>query len=177
MKPFIKNYQFELVLRNVYEDTPGLEDTLFEAGCDDALISYRNGIVCLSFDRQSTDLQEAILSAISDVEKCALQPKVDHVEGAFFNLSDIAKKTGLTKQAISLFIKGQRGKGRFPVPFSGIHSSSPIWRWSEVIQWLYEQNKIQDKQLLNEAQVIDIINLKLLLRSIDQGDMKRCFLA
>lgn len=38
----IKTYQFTLVLKNINEHTDSLEDSLFEAGCDDALINFRN---------------------------------------------------------------------------------------------------------------------------------------
>lgn len=47
------NHHFLLVLRDVNENTPALEDVLFEAGCDDALISYKYGIVSLTFDRKA----------------------------------------------------------------------------------------------------------------------------
>ena len=61
------HYQFTLVLKNISEGIPHLEDNLFEAGCDDALINYRNGAVYLEFDRQATSLEDAVISAIKDV--------------------------------------------------------------------------------------------------------------
>ncbi len=60
-------YQFTLVLKNVDEDTPNLEDSLFQAGCDDSLINFRNGTVYLDFDREATSLEEAVMSAIKNV--------------------------------------------------------------------------------------------------------------
>ena len=36
-----KTFQFTLVLKNVDENTPELENNLFETGCDDALINFR----------------------------------------------------------------------------------------------------------------------------------------
>lgn len=158
------SYTFEMVLRGVYENTPNLDDALYQAGCDDALISFKNGIVCLSFDRKSASLESAIRSAIDEIENSPLPASVDHIEGSFVTLSEIAQKINMTKQVISLYVKGQRGKGKFPVPFSGINSSSPIWRWSEVLQWLFEQDKIHDKNLLENANVIDAINIELQLR-------------
>ena len=63
-----KLFQFTLVLRNVHEDTPNLEDSLYESGCDDALIHFRNGAVYLDFDREATSLEKAVISAIKDVQ-------------------------------------------------------------------------------------------------------------
>ena len=61
-------YQFTLVLDGVDEKTPDLEDALFEAGCDDALINYKNGTVYLDFDREGEELECTIISAIKDIE-------------------------------------------------------------------------------------------------------------
>ena len=63
---------FTLVLRGVSEDTPMLEDALFEAGCDDALISYKNGEVFLTFDREALDLKTAVVSAIREIEGASI---------------------------------------------------------------------------------------------------------
>ncbi len=158
------NHHFILVLRNVNEDTEGLEDILFGAGCDDALISYRNGVVLLTFDRKARHLEEAVISAIQAIEGTSLKAKVDHVEGAYVTLSDIAERCGLTKQAISLFVQGKRGTGNFPVPFAGVNSTSPIWRWSDVLQWLCTHQKIDNTQLVKEATIIDGINMALWMR-------------
>ena len=54
----MKNHQFTFELEGVTADS-GLEDKLFEAGCDDALISYEDGNMLLSFDRMAPTLEEA----------------------------------------------------------------------------------------------------------------------
>lgn len=66
------SYQFTLVLKNVDENTLGLEDILFDAGCNDALINFREGTVYLDFDRKSSSLKAAVTSAIKAVEACPL---------------------------------------------------------------------------------------------------------
>jgi hypothetical protein len=68
-----KYYQFTLVLKNVDEDTLELEDSLYEAGCDDALINFRSGTVCLDFDREAVSLEDAVVSAIKDVESSSVK--------------------------------------------------------------------------------------------------------
>lgn len=71
-----KTYQFTLELKNIDENTPGLEDSLYEAGCDDALIVFRDGIVYLDFDRSAKSLSDAINSAIQDVESSTVKAVV-----------------------------------------------------------------------------------------------------
>jgi len=64
------SHNFVLALSGVVEPGGGLEDALFEAGCDDAILAFRNRVACLEFDRQAPSLDAAIRSAIRDV-KCA----------------------------------------------------------------------------------------------------------
>jgi hypothetical protein len=48
-------------------------DALGDAGCDDALISVHPAGLELEFDREQTSLQQALISAIQDVEKAGYQ--------------------------------------------------------------------------------------------------------
>jgi hypothetical protein len=65
-------YRFSLILRNVDENTQDLEDSLYESGCEDALINSRNGRVYLDFDREAASLEEAIITAIRNVESASI---------------------------------------------------------------------------------------------------------
>ena len=156
-----KMHHFLLILSAVDENTDRLVDALYCAGCDDALISYRNSVVCLDFDREAKTLHDAVLSAIKNVENAGINAKVDHIEGGYVTLSEIAERTNFTKQAISLFIKGKRGSGHFPVPFSGINSTSPIWRWKDVAIWMVENEKITNSQIIEDAELLDNFNRAL----------------
>lgn len=172
-----RTYHFVLVLSGVNQDTEGLEDALFEAGCDDALISYKNRVVCLDFDRESDSLENAIISSIHDVEGANIGAKAAHIEGAFVTLSEIAERTGFTKQAISLFIQGKRGPGGFPIPFTGVNSSSPIWRFRDVVVWLHangklDSNKLFDDKSYTELDIIDGINRALEERDENVGKQR-----
>jgi hypothetical protein len=66
------NFQFTLILKNVDMGTPHLEDRLYEAGCSDALIHFRNGRVYLDFHRDASSLKIAVSSAIKQVESGGL---------------------------------------------------------------------------------------------------------
>ena len=46
-----------------------LIDRLFEVGCDDVLVSRSNGVQHLDFDHAEESLNNAVLSAIADVER------------------------------------------------------------------------------------------------------------
>ncbi len=74
-----KLYHFTLVLSGLSADEH-IEDALFESGCHDALLIFRENIPYLDFDRQATNLEDAISSAIRDVESANLGAKVLRIE-------------------------------------------------------------------------------------------------
>lgn len=57
------NHRFILLLEGVTEIDEPLENRVFEAGCDDALLGKRDGIVYLDFNREAPTLAEALASA------------------------------------------------------------------------------------------------------------------
>jgi len=159
-------YQFTLVLDGVDEKTPSLEDALFEAGCDDALINYKNGVVYLDFDREGEELERTIISAIKDIESAGIGAVIVSVAPEHLvNLSDIANRVSITRQAVSLLMQGARGPGNFPKPILKISNKSPLWRWSTVAEWLYKQGKIRDHDVIDSANVVEDINAALELRN------------
>ncbi|MDF1757330.1 MAG: hypothetical protein P1U74_03435 [Legionellaceae bacterium] len=157
-----KVYQFTLVLDGVDDETPNLEDALFKSGCDDALINYKNGTVYLDFDRESDNLEHAIISAIKAVESTDLGVKIISVAPEHLvSLSDIAERVSISRQSVSLFVLGERGTKDFPKPVLKIANKSPLWRWSSVAEWFYQQKKIKDYDVIDCANVIEDINAAL----------------
>lgn len=161
-------YQFSMVLSNINEATVNLEDSLFEAGCDDALISYKNSVVYLDFDREGDDFEKAIISAIKNVESASVNATVKSISPAYLvTLSDIAERVAMTRQAISLLMQGKRGFGSFPAPLLNIKNKSALWRWSDIAIWFYEQGKIKDHSIIDFAIIVEDINSALELRDKD----------
>ena len=70
-------YEFSLILA-----APDVSDEeaekLYEAGCDDGSILSRGDVTVVQFDRDARTLEEALASAIRDVESAGFQ--VDRVE-------------------------------------------------------------------------------------------------
>lgn len=71
---------FTLVVEGVPELTEEVANQLFEAGCDDALPLWRDGIVSVGFDRTAPSLREAITSAIRDIERAGIGARVIRIE-------------------------------------------------------------------------------------------------
>ncbi len=62
----VMKYEFSLILTADVTDEEA--DKLYEAGCDDGSILSRDGVTTVQFDRHAGTLDEALASAICDVE-------------------------------------------------------------------------------------------------------------
>lgn len=133
----MKHHNFTIVASDLDED---FDDRLFEAGCDDATISVQRGLIVLDFDREAKSFLAALVSAIRDVTSAGA--KISRVEpDPLVSASEIAKRTGLGRAAISLYAKGERGTD-FPRPVARVMSDSPLWDWGQVAAWMYRQKKV-----------------------------------
>jgi hypothetical protein len=64
----MKTYEFDVLLEDVLEVTDDQADRLFAAGCDDGTPAGCDGVAWIHFDREAASLEEAILSAIAQVQ-------------------------------------------------------------------------------------------------------------
>lgn len=65
-------YEFSLIL-TATDITDEDADKLYEAGCDDGSIVSRADVTMVQFDRDAGTLDEALASAIGDVEGAGFQ--------------------------------------------------------------------------------------------------------
>ncbi len=169
-------YNFALTLTGVTADTKGLEDALFNSGCDDALVCFYGKSVYLEFDRESDSFCQAVFSAIRDIESSPLGAKVASVDANLVGLSDIAALSDMSRQAVAMLKDGTRGSGDFPGPVQRIKGISPLWRWADVAEWLSAKGKL-DAKLAANARQLDVINLALQLRETTERDSITRYLA
>lgn len=64
----MKTYEFDIVLQGISEVTDDKADELFAAGCDDGTPASCAGIAWIHFDREANSLEEAIRSALGQVQ-------------------------------------------------------------------------------------------------------------
>jgi hypothetical protein len=159
-----REYDFALVLDGIAQLTVEMENALFEGGCDDATISVRFGRVFLTFSRTATSFKEAILSAIRDVKKAKIGAEVLRIDvGNLVTQADIARHIGRSRQLVHQYLTGARGPGGFPSPACAITDGAPLWYWSEVAYWLWQNDMIQE-DVLQKAQEVALINSALELQ-------------
>lgn len=156
-----KTYHFTLILKNVDETTPELEDSFYEAGCDDALVNYRNSAVYLEFDREASSLEEAVISAIKNIRSATVDAEVASIAPEnLVSEAEIAKRLNKSRQTVSLWTRGKRRKG-FPLPVMRLSEKSPLWNWNEIVTWLFDNHIINDIEMLENASFFANINAAL----------------
>ena len=143
---------FTLILSGVSALTEELENALFEAGCDDALLGIQNGSVYLDFEREADSLRNAILTAIRQVETAPVGIHVIRVEpDDVVTAAEIARRTSRSRESIRLLSSGERGPGEFPPPVSSLMNQSSLWRWSEVAEWLVKNGLVDQSLSQNQS--------------------------
>ena len=111
-------------------------DSLFECGCDDGTVGRSDGIQFAVFDRGANSLDEAVLSAVNDIERVPGLEVVRIADAGLVSMADIATLTGRTREHVRLLISSARGPGGFPAPVTDPKSRYRLWRWLEVKRWL-----------------------------------------
>ena len=82
----MKTHTFTLILSGVAELTPELADALYAATGGDIELNLRDGVASLEFKRTASSLQEAIATAIREVERADLGVRVVRVESEAANV-------------------------------------------------------------------------------------------
>ncbi|MEU4555744.1 hypothetical protein [Micromonospora violae] len=86
--------------------------------------------------------------------------KVEEVDQDLVGISDIAKRIGVTREAVRLWVDGRRGPGGFPPPVGsaggGERGSVRFWRWASVSDWLRKYNLHDEEDALSAVQVAEV---------------------
>ena len=152
----MSSYEFSIIATGLSIDGDEWEDSFYEAGCDDALVGVRRGLFVLDFNREAATLAEAVESACADMRRAGAT--IVRIEpDPLVSPSDIAERAAITRQAISLYVNGERGEG-FPPPVACVSGSRPLWKWSEVAVWLHAIGKI-DQSVVEAAQLFERLNV------------------
>lgn len=151
----MKTFEFSIIASGLDREAEDFEARFYEAGCDDATISFQKGRIIVDFARAAETVEEAIASAIRDVR--ATGAAITRIEpDPLVNLSEIAARSGMTRQAIALYSSGRRGRG-FPAPVARVTADAPLWDWPAVAGWLFRTDRLP-KAAVIEAEVIKEAN-------------------
>ena len=138
-------YEFQIFCRDVDMSDDSFLDRLYEAGCDDALVSFKDGYVCLDFSRASESAEDAVLSAIRDFGHSAVGGTIERIEpDDLASLSEIARRTGVTRASLQKYARGISKVGEdFPQPAANISGARrELYSAAEVINWMHAKERV-----------------------------------
>ena len=99
----MSRFQFTLIVGGPDLQSDAAGESLVQAGCEDALVGYSDGVQYLEFHREAPDPETAILSAIADAERVPGLEVIRLAGGGLVALSDVAATTGRIHGGISQF--------------------------------------------------------------------------
>ena len=145
----MKVFEFSIVASGLDPQAEDFESRFYEAGCDDATVSFQKGHIILDFSREAKSIDAALSTAVKAAKKAGAT--VDRIEpDPLVSLADIAARAGMSRAAMTQYSKGQRSKG-FPAPIARVTSDSPLWDWAEVARWLCDHKKVPRETVVEAA--------------------------
>lgn len=166
-------YEFVLkfALADQEVDPSGYLDALFEAGCDDATVGVgKRGSIALDFSREASSAEEAVRSAILDVQKAIPDAELTEIKPDLVNLADVADIIGCSRQNIRKYASGQMRTVKVHFPEPVLSGSTDFWHLYEVLSWLNSNTELRaPKNLLEVSQVAARANLERQLMKVSAG--------
>ena len=162
----MKTFEFAIIASGLDRTADDFETQFYDAGCDDATVSFQKGVTIVDFAREARSIDEAIELAVRDVRKAGA--RIERIEpDPLVSLSDIATRANMSRAAMSNYASALRGKD-FPAPVARVTTDSPLWDWVEVSQWLCLNNRVS-REMVIEARAVRAANAALQAASGDIG--------
>ena len=166
----MKTFEFSIIASGLDPEADGFADRFFNAGCDDATLSFQKGHIIVDFAREDDSIDAAICSAVECVQKAGAQ--AERIEpDPLVSLADIAARTGLTRAAITNYSKGDRAAD-FPSPIARVTSKTSLYEWSTVAAWLFQHDQLPREKAI-EAEAVRLANAAIQSHSIGLKDALR----
>lgn len=86
MNSATKSFEFTIYIKDLKASDKCIEDRIFEADCDDALLCSINNDLYLEFVRKAQSLDFAIQNALRNIETAGCQSIQIHVNNEPYNL-------------------------------------------------------------------------------------------
>lgn len=104
---------------------------------------------------------------LAEVLRAEVSPDVRiHVVQDLVSVSDIAQRTGFTRQYVRMLVTGDRGPGHFPRPLGAVGKTG-VWHWTPVSKWLRTHFELGDSyELLDQDELYEI---RRVLRVLDSS--------
>lgn len=129
----MQTYTVSVVLGNV-ELTDEVLDDLF-ARIDDVVPSAIDGAVKVTAPVEASDDESAAFQLVDRVQAALPRAVALRLDQDLVSVTDIAERTGRTRESVRLLVDGKRGPGGFPTPVGSVGDAIRVWPWAVVAGW------------------------------------------
>ena len=138
--------EFTVTLRLAASELSDAQVARLYDALPESTAATRDGRVLVEVDREAAGFADAVVGAILDVESALGVPVAEVQPEELVFASEIAQRTGRTKEGISLLVEGRRGPGGFPAP-ARVAGRHKLWSWQDVLAWfaVYERDEKIDR--------------------------------
>ena len=136
------------------------------------LLSDTDGLVTVHLEIEAGSAAAAITDAIQRVEALPAEVHVVSVDLDLVAATDIAHRTGRSRQAVSQWAAGERAGRRFPAPLGRVAGGTRVWPWSVVLPWLRDHGHVDDGERAPSYEEIVVANASLLRRRLTLTDAR-----
>jgi hypothetical protein len=85
-EPEMPTFDFQVVLGNATSMTEEIASALYDAGCDDGTPFSSEGVASVGFSRDASSLEEAVRSAVADVNNAGyVVARVESADASVFS--------------------------------------------------------------------------------------------
>lgn len=176
----MSEFNFRLLLDVSHDLTDDELNALYEATESEATFGSDDDGWSAEFDREAADLVTAVIEAINQLESVPAGVHVRKLvsdDEVLVGASEIARRAGLSRQAVNFYADGDRKTdlGPFPAPITKFASGQRIWRWGEVAPWIARVSKRADLSSENTeaaAAINDFLDLRRRLPRVSAGARK-----
>lgn len=126
-------YTASVVLENV-ELTDKVLGDLFTT-IDDVVPSSIDGVVKVTAPIEASDDVLAAFQLVDQVQAAIPGAVPVRLDQDLVSISDIAERTGRTRESVRFLVDGKRGPGGFPAPVGSVGDAIRVWPWAAVADW------------------------------------------
>ena len=153
----IHEFTLTFVVTNCAGNTDDQIGALGVGGCDDALIGLgRPGLLGMMFARESSSAVDAVVSAITDVQRALPGARLTEAVPDLVGLTDVADMLGFSRQNMRKLMTSNPES--FPTPVHSVKQG--LWHLESLLLWLSEEKQYDiDSSLIELAKVNKSLNL------------------
>lgn len=128
-------------------------DSLYEAGCDDAIVGTGvPGSIALNFSRTAKSAENAILQAVQDVQNAIPDAQLIELKPDLVGISDMAALLDCSRQNVRRMATAENST--FPCP--SVSGSVPLWHFYEVANWLIKNSRMKIKPKEEDVEIAKV---------------------